>query len=319
MRARKCQRVFGFDGGELKAELVATVQRRFVIASLLTVLSGGLHAMERVVSLAPSVTETVLALGLEEALIARTRYCPGHKGAGKEILEDMVQPSVERLLGLRPDLILASDPTPEPVVRRLRDARLRVERLPTRDLASVMANLRRTGELLGAKARGEKLADEVQRRIEAVERVTAPLPPGRLPRVVLFYGTHPEFCAGAGSFTGEILACAGGRNVAADSATAWPSLGRERLLQWDPEVILISLTESAEELAEARTTVRGWEGETGWNRLSAVRSGRIVFVTGSLLMIPGPRVGEAVEAVARALHPELFAALQPRELHFLEP
>jgi iron complex transport system substrate-binding protein len=295
------------------------VQRRFVIASFLTVLSGGLHAMERVVSLAPSVTETVLALGLEEALIARTRYCPGHEGAGKEILEDMVQPSVERLLGLRPDLILASDPTPEPVVHRLRDARLRVERLPTRDLASVRANLRRTGELLGAKAGGEKLADEVRRRIEAVERVTAPLPPGRRPRVVLFYGTHPEFCAGAGSFTGEMLACAGGRNVAADSATAWPSLGRERLLQWDPEVILISLTESAEELAEARTTVRGWESETGWNRLSAVRSGRIVFVTGSLLMIPGPRVGEAVETVARALHPELFAALQPRELHFLEP
>jgi iron complex transport system substrate-binding protein len=295
------------------------VRHRLVIVLLVPGLFGCLFAEDRVVSLAPSVTETILALGLEARIIGRTRYCPGADQEGVVIFEDMVQPSVERLIGLRPDLILTSDPTPEAVVTQLRRMGLRVERLVTSDLGSVATNLRRVGELLGQRARGETLANRVQEQIEAVERVTGEVAEGKRPRVVLFYGTNPEFCAGAGSFTGEILERAGGHNVAADADSAWPSLSRERLMSWDPEVVLISLTENPVDLAAARATVSRWKGDALWNRLSAVRSGRIVFITGSLLMIPGPRVGEAAEVVARALYPDLFPAEATSELHFLEP
>ncbi len=312
-------KLFGFDDEVARRELVAAVTRRLLIVILGFALMAAARAEERVVSLAPSVTETILALGLEDRLIARTRYCPGSDRSGLVIFEDMVQPSVERLLSLRPDLILASDPTPEPVVAQLRKVRLRAERMPTSDLASVVANLRRTGELLGEPAKGKALADGVQEQLTEVDRNVAEVPGDKRPRVVLFYGTDTAFCAGAGSFTGELLERAGGRNVAADADTAWPALNRERLLSWNPEVILISLTDNPADLAAARAAVGKWKDDVLWSRLAAVQSGRIVFVTGSLLMIPGPRVGDAALAVAEALHPGLISGAHSDELHFLQP
>ncbi len=310
--------VFGFDDGVARRELVAAVSCRLLIVSFCFALVGA-RAGERIVSLAPSVTETILALGLEDRLIARTRYCPGADRAGLAIFDDMVQPSVERLLGLRPDLILASDPTPEAVVTQLRRVRLRVERLPTSNLASVVANLRRTGEWLGVPEKGEALAKGVETQVAEVERLASRVAPEERPRTVLFYGTDTAFCAGAGSFTGELLERAGGRNVAAEADTAWPPLNRERLLSWNPEVILISLTEDPADLVAARTAVARWKEDVIWSRSAAVKSGRIVFIGGSLLMIPGPRVGKAALAVAEALHPGLISGAHSDELHFLQP
>jgi len=86
--------------------------------------------------------------------VARTRHCPYPVDAPQiAVIDDMVQPSVERLLSLRQDLILASDPTPEAVVAQLRKVRLNVVRLPTGQLDSVVANIERIGEFLGAGAR----------------------------------------------------------------------------------------------------------------------------------------------------------------------
>ena len=277
-------------------------------------------APERVVSLAPSVTETILALGKGDLLVARTRYCPYPADAPQiAVIEDMVQPSVERLLALRPDVIIASDPTPEAVVAQMRKVRLNVVRLPTGQLESVVANIERIGELLGAEAKGRELGAKLRHDFAEVEAAAKKVPEDARPRAVLFYGTDTAFCAGAGSFAGETMERAGGRNVAGEASSAWPALNRERLLSWNPQVILIALTDDPAELAMSRTQALAWRNDPLWGQLDAVRTGRIAFITGSLLMIPGPRVGEAARAVASVLHPSLFPKAVFHDVHGLQP
>jgi len=312
---------FRIDGREARTELVAVpLLMRSAVLHLLWVAfaTAVMAAPERVVSLAPSVTETILALGKGDLLIARTRYCPYPAEAPEiAVIEDMVQPSVERLLALRPDLILASDPTPEAVVAQMRKVRLNVVRLPTHQIDSVIANIERIAALLDEKAKGEVLTERLRRDLAEVNQAVKTI--ADRPRVVLFYGTDTAFCAGAGSFAGEILERAGGRNVAADGSSPWPALNRERLLSWNPQVIIVALTGDPADLQAARTQALGWQGDPLWGRLEAVRTGRIIFITGSLLMIPGPRVGEAARAMASVLHPALFPEAISADVHHLQP
>ena len=282
--------------------------------------SGDERHPQRVISLAPSVTETIFALGLQDRLVARTRFCDYPADAPPiEVLPDMVQPSAEHLLTLRPDLILASDPTPAAAIEQLVRLRIPALRLTTSGLESVLMNLQRIGTELGDQAAGRALESRIRQELSAVDRKISQVPQGERPRAVLFYGTDTEFCAGPGSFAGEILERAGGRNVAEDVEGAWPRLNRERLLVWNPETILIALTADPGDLNAAQKLASSWRRDPVWQRLDAVRSGRIVFVTGSLLMIPGPRAGAATRALAQVFHPALFPETASPEVHEFQP
>jgi iron complex transport system substrate-binding protein len=269
------------------------------------VLGAGLVAAEepvprRVASLAPSVTETVLALGLGDRLVARTRWCPEVPGA-VQTFPDFVQPEVEALLGVRPDLVVVSDPTARDAVRAMARAGLRVERLPTAGVESVWENVARLGTLLGESERGTELAARIRGRVEAVAAAVAGR---RRPRTAIFYGTDTVFASGPGSFAGDLLERAGGENVVDGKAGPWPMVGPESLLARDPEVLVFALDDAPESLEGVRRAVSGWPGDPLRGRITAVREGRVMAVGGSLLMIPGPRVGEAAEALAEILHPE---------------
>ncbi len=256
----------------------------------------------RVVSLAPSVTETVVALGKIDRLIACTAHCPVVK-EGRHVFPDLVQPGIERLVALRPDLVLASELTPLSVTRQMEIVGLRVVRLAVPGIAGVLEQTEEIGNLLGVPEEGRRVAEGLGKRIDAVAARVRDRP---LPRTVIFYGHETAFCAGRGSFAGELLERAGGRNVAENAGSAWPGVGREQLLAWNPEVIVVAVSDDPADLDRAERVLEGWWGDPLWSRLEAVRQGRIALVTGSLLLVPGPRVGEAAEALGRVLHPDAF-------------
>lgn len=253
----------------------------------------------RVVSLAPSLTEILFALGASDLTVGVTDFCdyPPEAG-GKPKVGTVLAPNPEVILGLQPDLVLAT------TEGNRQETVLLLERLglPTfvvrpEGLDGIYASIRLVGRLLGRPTRASALVEAMRSRVSWVAQQVA----GR-PRVRVLYVLWPDplITAGRGSIIDDLIAVAGGENVAGGIGLRYPRLGLEEVLRVDPEVILLAGMGSRPLRPEA---VRGWEG---WQVLRAVRAGWVRSLDGDLLHRPGPRIVEGLEAMARALHPDAF-------------
>ncbi|MFB3819926.1 MAG: ABC transporter substrate-binding protein [Candidatus Methylomirabilales bacterium] len=248
----------------------------------------------RLVSLAPSLTETVFALGRGDWLVGVSDLCNYPEAAReKPRVGGIGAPDLERIVLLRPDLVLI---TAEANSRQLV---LQFDRLGIQTFAvtpssfpGILEAIARLGRVTDAEARGAELAAGIRRRVEALGRRLAHRPrPGAL---VLIW-TDPLIAAGPSTFLHDLIGLAGGENLARGQAP-YPRLGWEDMLAAAPEVIVVASHRG--DVAE--TLRRAWQG---WRAVPAVRTGRVVSAPADLILRPGPRVAEAVEVLARALHP----------------
>ncbi len=247
----------------------------------------------RVVSLAPSVTEVMYALGVGDRIVGVCGQC-NYPEAVTRIprVGGYLAPSVEAVLGARPDLVVAV-PTPgnREAVRAIERAGVRVLVVQDRTLDDLWAQMRALAAALDVADAGERLVADVQGRLEAVRARVASLP---RQRALLVVGHSPLIVAGHGTLQDELLTLAGGDNVAADAGAAWPQLSLEVVVARAPEVILdaaMGTEEGGRQLFASLTTV------------PAVQHGRIVAVSGDALFRAGPRVAEGAATLAAAMHP----------------
>lgn len=253
-------------------------------------------APRRVVSLAPSVTEIVFALGAGDRLIGVSAHCD-YPEAAKAIdrVGTFLQPNLEVILAKRPDLVIAV-PSPEnrSAVEKLVELGLRVRVVRPEKVEEVLdaigviagdLGMRSTGDALVAKIRADLAA--LRARVAGVERR----------KVLMVVGRRPLIAAGAGTYQDELLEMAGGANVAAASSEAWPHLSIERVIVSAPEVIIDTGMDEREG-AGARAF---WEP---YATIPAVRNGRLVVGGGYDLLRPGPRMVRTLETLVRAIHPE---------------
>ena len=248
-------------------------------------------APQRIVSLNPSTTELLFAIGAGGRLVGRTTYDRWPESAlAIPDLGPGLRPNVESVLAARPDLVLlyASDDNRD-AARRLRAAGVataayRVDRIA--DFRRVTLAL---GALTGDSAAARATVDSVGATIERVRAATA-----SLPRPSVFWPLYdqPLLATGGGSFLNELIDVAGGTNVYGFLREPSPRITVEDLLQRDPEVILLSPESRARYVADPR-----------WRALRAVRGDRLLVVDTMLVFRPGPRLGEAARSVARLLHP----------------
>lgn len=255
---------------------------------------------ERIVSLAPSNTEILFALGLGERVVGVTDYCDYPPEAkAKEKVGGFKDPSVEKVVALRPDLVLATGGIQREVVAQLEKVGVPVFVLDPHTMDEVPAGIRTVARLAGAAAEGERVAAGLEARVKAVRDRTAGIPEAARPPVFYEVWPDPLMTAGPGSFAHDMIALAGGRNVAAGTAQPYPKFSMEELVAADPAVIITPFEETAKALADGR--------RPGWRGLRAVRDGRVAVVNQDLTSRPGPRLVDGLEAMARAIHPELFA------------
>jgi iron complex transport system substrate-binding protein len=230
---------------------------------------------ERIVSLAPNLTQMVVALGGGGSLAAVTPFCEAPEDIAR--LPGGIQPEAEAVLGLAPDLVLATSMTPSATREQLGRLGLRVEVIDTESLEGIRAAQRKMAGLLGVTA---------PRLPEAAKPA-----PGR--SVALLFGADTGYSAGCGTHAHEILEAAGLRNIAAEAGGPWPQLGEEFLLAADPDVIIVAdygQTDREGVLQTLRThPVR--------KHLAAVRSGRIVVFPAPVFSVPGPAALEAGAAL----------------------
>jgi iron complex transport system substrate-binding protein len=206
-----------------------------------------------------------------------------------------VDPSLEAILGLKPDLVIGvQGPGLHEFPARLESRGIATYFPPTQSFDEIKAMLRALGERLGAEDSAKKLAEKLD---AARARVSASLVPLAKPRVLLVFGLRPIVAAGPGGFPDEMLRLAGGVNVVSSERTRFPTLGIERVIALAPDIVL-DATGGA-----MREGVAVTRDLPGWDKVRAVTEGRVVVVNDDRVLRPGPRVGEGLAILAKALHP----------------
>lgn len=255
-------------------------------------------APKRIVSLAPSNTETIYALGRGDQLVGDTEYCDYPPEAKtKPHIGGFSKIDLEKVVGLDPDLVLATNIHAKSVVPELEKRGLTVFVIDPKNMGEVISKLTTFGRLLGANDEASKLAAQLQSRVDAVAaRVAAAK---TKPRV--FYEIDQTlYTPGPGSFIDDMLIKAGGANIAANAKGNFTQLSVETIIAQDPEVIFLGDMNFGETPDKLRA-------RAGWSNISAVKSGRIIPLTNEdVISRPGPRIVEGFEILARGLHPDLF-------------
>ncbi len=258
---------------------------------------------QRIVSMAPSITETLFYVGAGAQVVGRdefTNYPPEALDL-PTIGGSMGEYNYEQILSLNPDLVIAAEINTPEQVKALEDLGVTVFYLanPT-DMEGLYSMLVTVGELSGRKSEAESLAAALRERVTALEaRLSAVEQP-----VTVFYeldGSDPAkpWTVGPGNFIDLLITKAGGENVGAALDMPWGQLSLEALLLADPHIILLGD-------ANYGMTVEQVTGRAGWGDLTAVQEGRIYPFDDDLVSRPGARMVDGLEQMARLFHPQLF-------------
>ena len=243
--------------------------------------------VRRVVTLAPSLTEMVLSLGRGSALVGVSRFDERPEVAKLPRVGGFVDPSVEAVLALQPDLVLVQPaPGNQRPVEKLAELGVSVLALPLQSVADVLAALRAVGRSLKAGERGEALARKLELTCASVRRRAKGL---SAPRVLFVYGFEPLVVAGPGSFADELLRDAGGVNVVERSPTPYPVYSVERALAARPDLVI-----DASDTSQGRKRLEGMPG---------LSKARWVKLPSQDLMHPGPGLARGLEELFGLLHP----------------
>jgi len=253
---------------------------------------------QRIVSLVPSVTEMIYALGGEDRLAGRTDFCDYPPAArAKTSVGGMINPSLETLVTLKPDLVIAtSSGNREETFRQLTRLGIPVYLMGADRIAEVKDVVRRLGALTGRDAAAAPLVDRIDRRVAAIRDAVKAY--GR-PRVLYVLWPDPLIVPGRSALVTELIDIAGGESITAADAEAYPRYSLEAAVAKAPEVIVLANH-------GARSGPIAIDRWTRLTSLPAIKSGRIHSVDGNLMHRYGPRVLDGLEQLARAIHPEAF-------------
>ncbi len=254
---------------------------------------------QRVVALAPSITEIIFALGQAQRLKGVTRFSDFPSEA-KQIpsVGSYVNLDLEKIVSLKPDLCIATkDGNSKQIVQYLEALKIPVYAVDPRNLGSVMDTILEVGGLLGVAPRAETLVTDMRARIARIESLVSTT--DHRPRVFFQIGIAPIVSVGTNTFTHELIVLAGGKNLS-QGPVPYPRYSREQVLALSPEVFIISSMARGEIFEKVKA---GW---SRWSDLPAVRDNRIYLVDSNILDRPTPRMVDGLEMLVKIIHPELF-------------
>ena len=262
------------------------------------------NAARRVVSLAPNLTEIIFALGEGENLAGDTDFCDYPSEASrKPHVGGTVNPSLERIVSLSPDLVLATKSiNRRETVDALDRIGFPVYVTDPHSVDEMIASVEHIGTALGAEKSAATVAAGLRGRLAELERRLAGSPPKAPRRVLFVVWTDPLISVGRDTFLADALRRAGGRSVV-DTAAEWPRISLEEMVRLQPEVLVFASAHAG----DTQRDIDGLRTRAGWKDLEALQRGRVVVISDSINR-PAPRMLDAIEQLARALHPEAFSS-----------
>ncbi|MDZ7832355.1 MAG: cobalamin-binding protein [Desulfobacterales bacterium] len=255
-------------------------------------------APQRVVALAPSITEILFALDCQDRLKGATRFSDYPEAAQKvPKVGSYVYLDLEKIVALDPDVCIAiKDGNPRAVIDRLESLDIPVFAVNPRGLDTVMAAIGHIGKLMGAESRANEIVADMEARIDGVESKVAQTE--KRPRVFFQIGIAPIVSAGSDTFIHELIVEAGGRNIAG-KYTSYPRFSKEEVLELAPDILIITSMARKEVFDRVK---REWER---WDQIPAVANDRVHLVDSNLFDRPTPRLVDALEKLVELIHPEL--------------
>ncbi|MBN1192192.1 MAG: ABC transporter substrate-binding protein [Coriobacteriia bacterium] len=248
---------------------------------------------ERIVSLAPANTEIVAELGALDRLVGVTAYCDYPEAVvGIEKVGDFMQPNLEAIVALDPDLVLVTTGVQAEIVGQLEALGAAVVAIDPQTLDALYVSIGTVGEAIGETAAADELVESMRIQIEDIgEQVE-----GAPVTCFLEISQDPLFTVGSGTLLDDLIQHAGGQNVVTDEGYVAYSV--EQLVAADPDVYLATLGS----MSDPSDII----GRPGYSNLSAVAENRVHLLDDNLVSRPGPRVVEGVRLIAEALHPDVF-------------
>jgi iron complex transport system substrate-binding protein len=260
--------------------------------------AGELQRPQRIVSLIPSITETIVALGAADLLVARSDFDTDLALAHLPSVGQGLTPSLEILTMLEPDLVIAwPDNVSRSVIGRLEELGVVIYAPQIQTLADIERTTRELGDMLGLEMAAAELTASIDGELHAIRLAVADR---ERPAVFYVVWYEPATTTGAGTYVHELIEIAGGRNIFEDAPGLWLTVSLEEVLHRQPDIVLLSRTD------EIPVDTERLRDTPGWRDLQAVRDGRLVKIDADLYNRPGPRVVEAARQLARLLHPDAF-------------
>ena len=258
---------------------------------------------QRIVSLAPSNTEILYALALEDRIVGVTDCCDYPPAASdNQKMGGFSTISVEKVLAANPDLVFATFGNTEDTINRLRSLGLTVISLDPQTVDDVLHDITLAGEATGQEEQAAACVEELRERISAVTGKTEDLP--EKPSVAHIVWHDPIWVSGSGTFQDEVIRMAGGTN-AFGSVEGWSIVSLEEFITADPEYIIVnSGTGMTEEGYDAIYDY--FMNEPRMQGLDAVRNGHVSVIDADIISRGSPRIVDALEDVAGSLHPDIF-------------
>ncbi len=276
---------------------VATALQSFAQISLVDDLGRNVSLAtpaKRIVSLAPSMTETLFAIGAGGQIAGVTDYCnyPG-EATRKQRVGGVINPSIETIVSLKPDLIVLSmEGNVRDDFTKLTEFGIPVMVSNPRNLDGIYRSISQLGMLTGRTGQAETLVTSLRTRANAVTRKASSLPKRSL---LMFVSLEPIIVAGSGTFIAELIALAGGRNTAVHAPSTYPLYSREAVLKDNPDLLIF--------LADVLSSPAGLAGKyPEWLSLKALRSNQVHTINADIVSRPGPRAVEALETLFTLIH-----------------
>jgi iron complex transport system substrate-binding protein len=253
---------------------------------------------QRIVSLAPSVTETLFALGFGNRVVGVTTYCDYPAEARKlPKIGGFMNPSLEAIAAKRPDFVIGVSSATDPVkAREMERFGLKVTLISLASVNDILSSIKSIARLLGSPEAGEKLVDKISLQFDEIKKRVASAPRRT---TLLAVGLRPLVVVGGKNFINELIFLAGGENIAGNADQPWLNLPDEYVVAKAPQVII-----EAGMGSERGDSAKHW-GDL--KSIPAVREHRVYAYQSDKILRPGPRIGEGLEEIARLVHPECFA------------
>lgn len=255
-------------------------------------LAGSVAAKvpQRIISGIPSITEMLYVLELDDRIVGVTNQCDYPPEALEKEHVGGFFLNLEKVVSLKPDLILMIESAQKGDIKKFKDFGLNVHTIDPQTVAEVMETIIEIGQLTGAEDRAEEIATKMNGQLASLE---AKLVEQETKEVLVVVGFRPLIVVGQGNFINDLLDYARARNAITQTKAAYPQLSFEKLLEIDPEYIIVAETPYSDEIIEQ---------DKRWEALSAVQNDKVLYLDADILSRPGPRVINAIMIIMDFIH-----------------
>lgn len=252
----------------------------------------------RYISLAPSTTEILFALGLDEEIVGVSSFCNyPQKAKDKEKVGTFSQANIEKILSLKPDYIFCTGLEQAPIIAELKRLNLKVYAADPTDMKELFTSIKDMGKITGRPKEAQNLIKDMQTQIEEIASKVKLIPQEKRLKVFIEIWNEPLMTTGKGSFVDELITLAGGINIADDTKRSYSIFSPEEVINRNPDCIIFAYMdkEGPAKLAQ---------GRFGWKGISAVKNSRLYNdINPDILLRPGPRVVEGLKEIYKRLYP----------------